>query len=508
MSRRYGSSSRRTWIASILALSAATVSGALVLKAQALKTTVSIQGERFFINGSVTYPGAPAEGLLLNSRMVQATFDDENPSTVGRSAYPDTGAWDAERNVREFIAALPLYASKGLKAVTLNLQGGSPGWSKADNQPGITTAFNSDGTLKAAWMSRLDRAIRAADQQGIVVMLGLFYFGQDHRLANETAVIRAVDAVTDWLLVQDFRNVLVEVNNEADIYYNHAILKPTRVTELINRVKQRSGGKLKVSTSLAGGSIPSSAIISASDYILLHGNGQSASQVAAMVDKVRALTAFKSKPKPIVFNEDSVSLPNLNAAVGRRASWGYYDQGRNDYFEGFQSPPVYWGIHPNDSHKVQFFNRVAELAGSTTTPPPSDDQRVTSFTLINTVTNQPVSGFETLSGGDVTLNLAQLPTSALTLRANTSPAIVGSVRFGLNTNSSYSLENDAPYSLAGDTNGDYVPWSLGVGTHSVSARPYSGSGGGGTAGTALSVRLLIVEDSSAPGPPSNVRIIR
>ena len=48
-------------------------------------------------------------------------------------------------------------------------------------------------------------------------MLGLFYFGQDQRLNDEAAVLRACDAVTDWLLQNGYRNVLIEIDNQADI---------------------------------------------------------------------------------------------------------------------------------------------------------------------------------------------------------------------------------------------------------------------------------------------------
>ncbi len=83
--------------------------------AAAPKTTVSIAGDKFFINGKPTYEGRtwkgkPIEGLMMNSRMVQGVFDDLNPETVSRWAYPDTGKWDAERNVREFLAAMPALA--------------------------------------------------------------------------------------------------------------------------------------------------------------------------------------------------------------------------------------------------------------------------------------------------------------------------------------------------------------------------------------------------------------
>jgi hypothetical protein len=72
-------------------------------------TRVSIQGEKFLINGKPTFKGRTwngisVEGLLPNSRMVQGIFDDLNPETVSKWKYPDTGVWSAERNTSEFIA--------------------------------------------------------------------------------------------------------------------------------------------------------------------------------------------------------------------------------------------------------------------------------------------------------------------------------------------------------------------------------------------------------------------
>jgi hypothetical protein len=132
------------------------------------------------------------EGLLLNSRMVQGIFDDQNPQTRARWAYPDTGQWDAQRNTREFIAAMPVWRRHGLLAFTLNLPGGSPeGYSH--EQPWHNSAINADGSLRVEPMARLDRILQEADHLGMVVILGYFYFGQDERLHDEAAVIRAVD---------------------------------------------------------------------------------------------------------------------------------------------------------------------------------------------------------------------------------------------------------------------------------------------------------------------------
>jgi hypothetical protein len=114
---------------------------------------------------------------------------------------------------------------------------------------------------------------------------------------------------------------------------------------------------------------------------------------------------------------------------------------------------------------------------------PSSTQSVTSFTLMNADTDQPI--MELTNG--TTLNLATLPTKNLNIRAVTNPATVGSVRFGYDANGAYRTENGAPYALAGDTTGDYNPWTPTVGSHKVSATPYSGTSASGTQGTPLTI---------------------
>ncbi|MGH8912495.1 MAG: hypothetical protein ACRDVD_08285 [Acidimicrobiia bacterium] len=316
---------------------------------------VEIVGEQFHLGGAVTNSGGAAEGLLLNSRMVQAIID-----ITGESApfvYPDTGTWDPERNVAEFIAALPAYAAAGLDAVTINLQGGNPLDAPVDDKPEWRiSAYESDGSLDPAWMDRLDRVLRAADDEGMAVIVGLFYFGQDHRLDDEAAVVAAVDNVVDWLVAGGYQNVLIEICNECNVNYDHGILQPDRVVELIERVRDRSEGTLPVSASLTGGNIPNAAWITASDFVLLHGNRQDAASVSAMVAEVRESEAFQTGPKPIVFNEDSTNLANLEAAVEAGAGWGYHDK------LGFQVPPVSWGI--DTETKQAFFAAVAALEGA------------------------------------------------------------------------------------------------------------------------------------------------
>jgi hypothetical protein len=346
----------------------------------ARKTLVSIRGDDFFINARPTYEGRDyegmrVEGLLLNSRMVQGIFDDRNPETRGRWKYPD-GPWDPERNTREFVAAMPEWRSRGLLAFTINLQGGSPeGYSRS--QPWVNSAFETDGTLRADYMSRLERILDKADDLGMTVILGYFYQAQERRMDSDEALVRAADAATDWILSKRYTNVLIEIANEADnAGFAHDVVKASgRPLELIDLVKERSRGKLAtpagrllVSTSLNGGSVPSDRLASALDFILLHGNGvKSPSRIAEMVRETRALPHYRGQP--ILFNEDDhfdFARPNndMLAALRTHASWGYFDyrMAGEGFDEGFQSVPVNWTI--SSARKRGFFDLVAKVSGA------------------------------------------------------------------------------------------------------------------------------------------------
>ena len=343
--------------------------------AEPKQTHLSIVREDFHINGKPTYAGHSwrghrIEGLLLNTRMVQAVFDDRNPETVHRWAYSDVGMWDAERNVSEFIAAMPLWRSHGLLAFTVNFQGGSPeGYSK--RQTWITGAFNKDGTLRPAYTNRMGRVLDAADELGMGVVVGYFYFGQDQHLADEAAVLLATDPATQWLLDGDWRNVLVEINNETNVRaYDHAILRPDRVHELIRRVQDtaKDGRRLLVGTSYGGGAIPTSNVVRVSDFLLIHGNGvKEPARITDMIHKSRNVTGYHAMP--ILFNEDDHEdfdqpTNNFTAALAEHVSWGWFDYRRKgeSLENGYQSPPVAWGI--NSPRKKAFFGILSKVTGS------------------------------------------------------------------------------------------------------------------------------------------------
>ena len=360
---------RRGFLAAIPAAALAATSA----QSASQRTVVAIEGDRFLINGRPTYEGRTykgmkVEGLLMNSRMVQGIFDDLNPATRPRWRYPDAGKWDPQRNTREFVAAMPAWRSHGLLSFTINLQGGCPqGYCK--QQPWNNTAFMPDGSLKPAYMQRLKHILDRADKLGMAPIVSFFYFGQDQRLHDERAVRRGVEEATHWLLSHQYRNVLVEIDNECDVKrYNHAVLTSGRVHELINLAKsiRHRGERLQVSASFGGGSIPTDNVVAAADFMLMHGNGvKDPARIAEMVHQVRRRPSYR--PMPVLFNEDDhfdFDKPknNMLSAVGAYASWGFFDPGTSNYRDGYQCPPVNWGI--NTPRKKAFFGLLKQVTSA------------------------------------------------------------------------------------------------------------------------------------------------
>ncbi|RAJ10260.1 hypothetical protein [Arenibacter echinorum] len=338
------------------------------------KTIVSIVEDQFFINGKPTYEGRywqghKVEGLLINSRMVQGIFDDIDSTTSKSFAYPDTKVWDADRNNREFVEAMPEWHSYGLNSFTLCMQGGGPAGYKG--KPYINPGFYEDGSLREPYMKRLDNILKKADELQMVVILGIFYFRQDHHLKDEAAIINATSNLIDWLFDKGYRNVLIEICNETNTKsYDHDILYPDRISELIRLVKKKKKKNYRylVGTSFGGITVPNSSVVKASDFLLIHGNGaDTPDQLTKLANDTRKVKGYRKMP--IINNEDDhfnfdKAINNFTTSIESYVSWGYLDfrfPGETDYSEGYQSVPVDWGI--NSDRKKAFFNKVREITG-------------------------------------------------------------------------------------------------------------------------------------------------
>ena len=133
--------------------------------------------------------------------------------------------------------------------------------------------------------------------------------------------------------------------------------------------------------------------------------------------------------------------------------------------------------------------RDSPSTGPTPTP---IGQYVQSLTLINADTDLPIVAYDPIEEG-VKIKLSTLPTNRLNIRANTFPALVGSLKFGYDAHGSFQIENIAPYAFAGDEFGNYAAWTPTLGEHTVIATPFSGQNTSGTLGTAL-IRKFTIEN--------------
>jgi CubicO group peptidase (beta-lactamase class C family) len=279
------------------------------------ETQVTISGTRWLMNGRPTYGGSPAEGLLMNVRMVNAVFED-----TGR---PD---FDAEANTDEFVRRIPEYVGRGMRAFTLCLQGGMPGYEGA-----VNSAFSPDGSLRELYLRRVQRVVEECDRQGAVVILGCYYQRQDQILRDEAALRRGVVNVANWIKANRYRNVVLEIANEyGHGGFNHPALKSAEGQVALMRLARETVPGLLVSTSGLGHGRADEAVANAADFLLIHYNNTPLDQIPGRID------ALKKFGKPVVCNEDvktgQQGAEAARVSVERGASWGLMLQDHNQKF--------------------------------------------------------------------------------------------------------------------------------------------------------------------------------
>jgi len=365
------------------------------------KTRVSIEGEKVLINDRPTYPGAPeVEGLLFNIRTVNATFDDtlgevdwwDDDGSHRQNARAGYGKWSSPEsafaNTERFIAALPQYEAHGILAVNLNFQGGHPLMSKTWIPEGHGSAgrrpkghrefyhnsgFAADGSVDPNYARRIAAVIEATDSLGMLVILQLFYFGQDTVFTDESGILAATDNAADFVCGRGYQNVLIEIANEVmGGHYHHEILKPSRINELIvgarRRAREKHSRQLLVSTSEPAMLNPKQwtpeqidRAFQCADFILAHGGDDietgrvgDTSELVEKIEYLRSRDWFRKSPRPIIFNE-SDGEQAFEAAVAPRVSFGLHTNDQQTMW------PPKWGVW--EPQYLWFFEKTKSLTG-------------------------------------------------------------------------------------------------------------------------------------------------
>jgi len=291
------------------------------------QTQVSLVDGKWHVNGQVTYPGTKAEGLLMNVRMVNSTFEDRR--------RPE---FDVEANTAAFLAQIPSYAAHGVRAFTLCLQGGMPGYEGA-----VNSAFAPDGSLRQEYMDRIRRVIEACDRQGMVVILGCYYQRQSGVLKDENAVRAGLVNVVQWIRDNGLTNVVLETANEYPHRgFVHEVLRSPEGQAGLLRLAKQTWPQLLVSASGYGDGKLHAPVAEAGDFLLIHFNGTPVEEIPTRI------AALRKYGKPIVCNEDDktgrTAARAAELCVENGASWGLMLNQLNQYqpfiFQGADDDPV------------------------------------------------------------------------------------------------------------------------------------------------------------------------
>jgi hypothetical protein len=308
------------------------------------KVVVSIKEDKWYFNDRILNEGSLAEGLLMNVRMVNSVFEE-----IGDKMPAEFRGFDPEENTDEFISRIPEYASSGVNAFTISLQGGAPGY-----EGSINTAFGSDGSLRPEYMDRVGRVIKAAGENNTAVILSCFYQRQhSHSLAldGREAIIKALENTVKWIKKNNYKNVILEVSNE----YRHGgylnwkdgkwIVSTKGQAELLKTAKNLHPALIVGTSGMGDGSLADS-LVGVADYITIHFNNTSLENYEEKITNVR------KAGKPVICNEDD-KLRQAGASacllsVLNGCGWGFMHSRKNQTipfdFEGVKDDTAVYGM--------------------------------------------------------------------------------------------------------------------------------------------------------------------
>lgn len=114
----------------------------------------------------------------------------------------------SDESAAELIRNLDAFASFGINTVSVFFMG---------SRFGDVKGYNEDGSLNPVYAARMGRIIEAANERGMVVLVGCLYWGNSKAKWEDWTQTEANAAIANtvrWLKEHDYRNVFVDVDNE------------------------------------------------------------------------------------------------------------------------------------------------------------------------------------------------------------------------------------------------------------------------------------------------------
>jgi hypothetical protein len=114
----------------------------------------------------------------------------------------------SEEATKDLISHLDEYKSYGVNTISVFIMG---------SRYGNFKGYLEDASLSPVYSRRMAKIIRAADKKGMIVVVGCLYWGGSTakwKSWTQKEANKAVANTVAWLKKNDFRNVLVDVDNE------------------------------------------------------------------------------------------------------------------------------------------------------------------------------------------------------------------------------------------------------------------------------------------------------
>ena len=114
----------------------------------------------------------------------------------------------SDQETRDLIDNLDTFAGYGVNTVSVYFMG---------SRFGDVKGYNEDATLNPVYAARMGRIIEAADQRGMVVLVGCLYWSTSQAKWDRWTQAEANAAVANtvaWLKEKGYRNVFVDIDNE------------------------------------------------------------------------------------------------------------------------------------------------------------------------------------------------------------------------------------------------------------------------------------------------------
>lgn len=236
------------------------------------RTHVSIQAEKFFLNGAPTYAdriwnGLMVEGLLFGARPDPLLLED----------------------VASLIHAMQLWRRHGVLALRLNMQ---------EPLGGIRGA-TPDGTLLPPYLAALEQVLDEADWLRMVVMLSPLSGRAKGILRGPGAMRRALEGALDWLTARKFRNVLVVMEAPPHMPSERRDApaeEPEGAAHWLTLARNHPGQFL-VGCDLPAGYQSTWNVIGSAHFLLANGLGHaSADQMTQLVAELRGTPEYRHMP--------------------------------------------------------------------------------------------------------------------------------------------------------------------------------------------------------------------